>query len=179
MLIVFARMSDSPIIVPSECMNKLLSGLPDALTRMIKIIEEWGCGKSLNDDNVLTGVLIKGRTPTGALGDYLEVVKGFLFPTVSRGSQAVFINGELVACRYGLQSFKLSGNCSITSILPDESPDPELMLRTYNALINSVEALRSKSFSMESVLTYFIAEVSNGDVAIHHSLLLSTPALTL
>ncbi|MEM2020929.1 MAG: hypothetical protein QXP80_01715 [Zestosphaera sp.] len=99
-------------VMPQNCLSKSLEGMPEEVLKSLgapKIVKEVFIDSTCVP---ITGLVIRGGTPTGERGDYVEVFKGFLPPLPNSTPAQCFLGGEGVfGCRYLLQEVFVDQLC--------------------------------------------------------------------
>ncbi len=123
------------VACPKECLERLLNLLPAELTEPARRCR-WVELSLRASARVISGVAILDSCPTRLRATYLELYLGYFIPLLIKPDlQAVFRDGRLVSCRYGMQRRWLVGECRFESV--KRGVDLEEALRIYRKLHES------------------------------------------
>lgn len=135
---------------PKECLEEIPNLLPAELTESARRCR-WVELSLRASARVISGVAMLGSCPTGLRATYLELYLGYFIPLLVKPDlQAVFRDGRLVSCRYGMQRLWLVDECRFKSV--KRGVDPEEALRIYRRLHESKLVLSN----MPLVLLYML-----------------------
>lgn len=100
-------------VLPQQCLNAFLDKIPQELRELLGApitLEEVFISE---DCLPLTGLVIRGSTPTGERGTYVEVYKGFFppLPSFTPAQCVISLEGDIVGCRYLLQRKYVGASC--------------------------------------------------------------------
>ncbi len=116
-------------VCPKECLERLLNLLPAELTEPARRCR-WVEFSLRASTRVISGVAILDSCPTRLRATYLELYLGYFIPLLVKPDlQAVFRDGHLVSCRYGMQRRRLVNECQFEGV--KRGVDPEEALRIY------------------------------------------------
>ncbi len=120
---------------PKECLEGLLNLLPAELTEPARRCR-WIELSLRASAHVISGVVVLDLCPTRLRATYLELYLGYFIPLLVKPDlQAVFRDGHLISCRYGMQRKWLDKECQFESV--KRGVDPEEALRIYRRLHES------------------------------------------
>ncbi|MEM2005253.1 MAG: hypothetical protein QW705_05750 [Zestosphaera sp.] len=127
-------------VLPSNCVDEVLERLPEEVSSLLgglKILKEiyisLGC-------EPISGVVLRGRTPAGERGTYVEAYRGFLppLPSFTPAQCVIDEDGVTLGCRYLLQKKYLTSLCEERELLEQLMPeDLNELLRKLTKAVDS------------------------------------------
>ncbi len=110
-------------VMPQNCLSKSLGGMPEEVLKSLgvpRIVKEVLIDATCVP---ITGLVIRGRTPTGERGDYVEVFRGFLPPLPNSTPAQCFLGREgAFGCRYLLQEVFVDQLCEEREVTEQLTP---------------------------------------------------------